>query len=73
MKGREEEFQLDEKGNILKDMYRIPHMVANVWKKKSNDKEVLLHSNKYLHSEYAVKNVQLYVKEQILRTSLASR
>lgn len=46
MKGREEEFQLDEKGNILKDIYRIPHMVANVWKKKSNDKEVLLHSNK---------------------------
>lgn len=46
MKGKEEEFQLDEKGNILKDIYRIPHMVANVWKKKSNDKEVLFHSNK---------------------------
>lgn len=40
MKGREEEVQLDKNGNILKDIYRILNMVANVWKKKSNGKEV---------------------------------
>lgn len=44
-------------------------MVANVEKKTSHGKEVLLPSDKYLHLEYIVKTVQLFVKEQIPRTS----